>query len=121
MLTRYARDIPDIWDTMDAFFNMFPSSIGSGSALPNYSEEVKDDVCTLSLDLPGVKQADLKVEQEEDAVRITGKRGPKEFAYTYRLPKGFDPGTTKGSLSDGVLTLTVSKSERTKARRIELQ
>lgn len=114
----YARDIPAIWDALDEFFYSFPEPI---TRLPHFTEEVKDDVCVLSIDLPGVKQADLKVTQEENVVRVKGMRGKKEFDYQYRIPRVLDPGSLKASLSDGVLTLRMEKLAGSKVRVIELQ
>jgi HSP20 family molecular chaperone IbpA len=86
----------------------------------NYVEETTDETHTIKVDVPGIKAKDLEVLQEEAVLRIKGLRGQKKFEYVYRVPTGFDPGTVKGSLEDGVLTLSVEKIPTKKPRKIEL-
>lgn len=82
---------------------------------------VKDNELHLSIDLPGVKLADLSVQIEGRGIKITGKRKGEEFKHTYTLSKEYDPETTSALLEDGVLTLSFTKTAAMTSRKIEVK
>jgi len=81
-----------------------------------YEVNVVDDNLVLSVDLPGAKAADLKLEAEGHNVRISGKQKGVDFKYDYSLSKIYDPTTAAAKLEDGVLTLTFRKYEQIKQK-----
>jgi HSP20 family protein len=79
-------------------------------------EETKDKY-TLSLDLPGVKEHDLKIDVDDGVLQVSAdrKQGEKTIAkFVQRFvidETSVDTNKIDAKLSDGVLTLTVSKKE----------
>jgi HSP20 family molecular chaperone IbpA len=122
MLTKYN-------DTMlTPYFNLFDFSpfsfaddySGSRSVASNYRVETDDSNLMLSIDLPGVKAADLSVQTSGREVKVTGKLRGKDFKHSYRISKSYDPETVSAELEAGVLTLTFGKTSLTETKTVEV-
>lgn len=94
------------------------------------------DALVLVADLPGVGAEGLDVTVEDavlaihgrprEAEKPAGKLLLQEFAVgpyyrSFQLPVDFDAEKIKASIKQGVLTLSLPKSERLKPRRIEVK
>lgn len=111
--------IDDFFDTLsnDKIFWMNTHEKTLKSQMKLLSD--KDGTTVWTLDLPGVKRADLSVTQDSDAVRIVGKRGELKFDNKYTFPEEYDVSTATATLEDGVLYLTVlRKTKSFKTRNI---
>ena len=62
----------------------------------------------------------MKKEERSDVVREQVTRGAP-FAYSITLPEAVDADAIDASLENGVLKVTVPKSEPSQRRRIELK
>lgn len=98
--------------------------------------ETKDSLIA-EVDLPGVNPKDVDISVEGRTLSIKGEkkveREEKEGGYSYyerhsgsfhrtaTLPDEVDPARTKAGYKDGVLTITMPKSEATKARKIKIE
>lgn len=91
------------------------------------------DTLTVSMDLPGVKDEDVDIHLENDVLSISAKVEPVEFEgfeplYTeyrygdyqrsFRLIGDFDSDKIAATLKNGVLTLSLPKSEKAKPKKI---
>ncbi|MBM3314356.1 Hsp20/alpha crystallin family protein [candidate division WOR-3 bacterium] len=99
-------------------------------------EETRDDI-VVRAELPGMKKEDIKVTLSGDTLTITGERKHEaeekgktfyrieraygKFQRTVVLPSEVDGTKAKASYKAGVLGLAMPKSEREKAREIQIQ
>jgi len=90
----------------------------------------------LHLELPGVKPEDVRLSIEDNVLSVRGeKRQVAEernervhryersyglFERTFTLPSSVDTGNIDASVDNGILTVTIPKSERAKPREIRL-
>ena len=93
------------------------------------------DGLTLVAEMPGIRPDGLAVTVEENILVIRGAPGPEvsdgevllkeftagEFYRAFQLPADYDTERIEAGLRQGVLTLTLPKSERLKPRRIEVK
>ncbi|VAH93802.1 21.9 kDa heat shock protein isoform X2 [Triticum aestivum] len=131
-----------LWDLLDDPFRVLeqtplavqrPASAGgpggsitSAVALARCDWKETPDAHVISLDVPGVRRDDVKLEVEENRVlRVSGERKADEekegerwhraeraagrFWRRFRMPAGADVDRVAARLEDGVLTVTVPK------------
>jgi HSP20 family protein len=110
-----------------------PTALG-GAWTPPVDIEETDDAFVVEAELPDVKREDVDVELNDNELSIHGEikerertcilrrqtRRTGQFDYRVTLPGQVDPDSTEASLKDGVLRLTVRKSEGQRRRRIEI-
>ena len=96
--------------------------------------EETDDAYVLEAELPGVKHEDVDIELVGNELSISGEvkepqrkgtvrrqsRRTGRFAYRVSLPSHVDPEKVEAGLDNGILKVTVPKSERAQRRRIEI-
>ncbi|AQK90196.1 16.9 kDa class I heat shock protein 1 [Zea mays] len=122
------------WDPFDMFRSIVPSAASSGgsetAAFANARVDWKEtpEAHVFKADLPGVKKEEVKVEVEDGNVLvISGKRSREEedkndkwhrverssgqFVRRFRLPENAKVDEVKAGLENGVLTVTVPKTE----------
>ncbi len=88
-------------------------------------------------EMPGLKRENIEIDVENNVLTIRGeKRGERTegeqgkwhlaerrwgtFARSFVLPRDVDAEAIQASFEDGVLTVTVPKSEKVRRRRIEV-
>jgi HSP20 family protein len=96
--------------------------------------EDKDNV-VVKAELPGMKKEEIDVSLQEGALTISGERKieREEKGETYRserffgrfqrsvmLPSAVDESKVSASYKDGILTITLPKSEEAKPKQIEV-
>jgi len=91
----------------------------------------------IAIELPGVDEKDIDITIDDGMVTVTGeKKETREekgdtwyfserqygsFSRSFRLPADADPGRVNADLKDGVLTLTVARSEPAAATARKVQ
>ena len=134
---RPIRDLSSIHDEMNRFIDgvLRPGPALGFSVAPPVDVEETPDAFVLRADLPGVPQKDVKVSVEGDTVTIRGQRtaaagtgtslrsertfGAFERSFTLGAPVRTDQ--VRAVYRDGVLEVTLPKSENARLREIEVQ
>lgn len=83
----------------------------------------------VEVELPGVSKDDVKLEQERDLLRIRVKRiegegdnrAESEVSRMVRMGDDIESDSIKAKLEDGILTVTLSKSERARRQAIAIE
>ena len=135
-IRRYESDIDRIWRHMFGPIHTGPyNHDGYGRvAIDVYQDSER---LTVSASVPGVKPEDLEVTVADDILTITGERKverevKKEEEYLHRehrfgvfrrtvsLPEGLDAGKAESSYENGILTVTIPKSEERKPKALKI-
>jgi HSP20 family protein len=143
-MTRYTpnntlRDLQrEVDDIFDRFFGR-DSGDQTSSAVwsPRTDLMETDDSYGLRLDLPGMTKDDITINLQNNTLTVRGERTSKQtseeeeyvrverafgtFHRTFTLPDAVDAESIEASYDDGVLTITVPKTEESTRRQIEIQ
>ncbi|MFA6493380.1 MAG: Hsp20/alpha crystallin family protein [Patescibacteria group bacterium] len=98
--------------------------------------QTEDDI-VIKAPIAGVKPEDLELSITDEVVTIKGERKEQEeikrenylaqecywgaFARSYVLPMPVTSEKAQASLKNGILTITIPKQEKTKAKKIEIK
>ena len=133
-----SREFQDIYDRMGQLMNLafgdFTAPAGADvpwTPLADVSET--DDAYQIHVEVPGVRKDQVDVQVQERELIISGEvtdtedgrkhrssRRTGRFEYRTILPSDIKPDQARAELHDGVLTVTVPKSEAAKPRKIEV-
>jgi len=108
-----------------------------GTPFPPVNVWTNDEKAVVTAELPGVKKEDLNVSVERDVLTISGSREPERlqegesyrrherghgsFARNVSLPFAVDAENVTADLKDGVLSVTLPRTEASKPRRIQIK
>lgn len=126
--------IDDMRRTFEGVLGDVPATRGTGPAVDVREEE---DKYTLEADLPGMGQDDVDLHIENNVLTLKSAREHEEekkeqgylirerrstsFTRSFPLPKGVDQDKIDATFKNGVLTVTMPKSEDQSGRRIDIK
>jgi len=145
MRWRPLRDIVSIQDEMnqlfDDFFGRTPkrwSAFGPEEGLwtPNVDvSETKDEI-VVTAEMPGMKKEDIKLSVQDNVITLSGEKKSEEekkdanfyrlernfgsFCRSFTLPTPVEADKVKASFKDGILKVTLPKSEKVKPKEIPI-
>ena len=119
--------IDGFWDSRTAAYNR------NSSPLVNLYE--KDDVITVKIQAPGVRNEDIQLEIVDNILQLSIKRTAdtegksfirKErsfgtFSKSIRIPFKVNTDSIQALLKNGILTVKLNKSEDAKPRKIDIK
>jgi HSP20 family protein len=134
-----SREFEDIYDRMGQLMNVAFGDLGlttladiPWAPLADVSEN--DHAYLVHVELPGVRKDQIDVQMQDRELVISGEMKETEngrrhrstrrtgrFEYRTYLPGDVKADQVSAQLADGVLTVTVPKSEAAKPRRIEVK
>jgi HSP20 family protein len=124
---------------IDGFFNDFwrPFMSRQGEFVPATDIEETDKEFALVFELPGMKKDDIKISVEDGVLTVSGEKTEKKeeegrnsirteiqcgsFSRSFTLPKTVDVNNVSAAYKDGLLTVTLQKSEEAKPKQIEVK
>ncbi|MEO1085746.1 MAG: Hsp20/alpha crystallin family protein [Acidobacteriota bacterium] len=148
MLTRYRRNTPT-YDaiTRDPFLSFVDRFFHDGfsghategapqSWVPAMDIVETEDAYLATADLPGLRKEDIDIAVEDSVLTISGERTVEHttaesgfkrlerasgsFRRAFSLPQGVDLEKVNAGFADGVLTVTLPKTEIVKARKVSI-
>lgn len=138
-LSTRSNGMPEFRRELDRLFDDFwatPSAFTGGEAVaawhPTTDVDEGDDHFLLTLDIPGMKKEDLKIEVHNEQVVVSGERKQDEkrngyserrygrFYRSFALPTHVDSAKIEAQYQDGVLKIYVPKSEAAKPRTVKI-
>lgn len=146
-MTKMTRKTPDrtlrtlqreVDDIFDRFFGRSGGD-GSTSAVwaPSTDLVETDDAYRIHLDVPGMSKEDMTINLQNNTLTVSGKRTAEQtheddeyvrvertfgnFHRTFTLPDAVDAENIEATYDNGVLNISVPKTERSARRQIEIQ
>lgn len=135
-----ATSLATLRGEMDRLFDDFlgaPWRRGEGKSEPAIEVADTQEAVVVKMQVPGVKKEDIHVDVRDNALTLKGEMKEEEkkeeqsyyrqefrygaFSRTIPLPVAVQADKAAAQLKDGVLTVTVPKSEQAKAREIPIQ
>lgn len=132
-LTSFQREMNRL---VDSFFGgEFPWGDGQWSPSMDVAETESDII--VKAEVPGLDKDDISLSLQGDILTIRGEKKDERkeekgsyrllerrygsFQRTVTLPTGVDPEKIEAKFRNGVLTIKMSKTEETRARKIEIK
>lgn len=133
-----STELEDIYDRMGqlmnfAFADISPARLTEMPWVPAADLSENDQAYVVHVEVPGVRKDQLNVQVVERELVITGEiteqsngrrhrstRRTGRFEYRALLPSDIKPDQVSAELADGVLTVTVPKSEQAKPRQVQV-
>ena len=139
-----ARELDTLQGEMNRLFSSFfdtPTNAGNANGITRRWIPAMDLVETrehfvLKADLPGMTDADVKVEVENNVLTILGERKTEQeaeaegyyrierasgaFSRSLTLPEGIDADAVKATFDNGVLEVRVPKPDDVQPRRVQI-
>ena len=119
-----------------------PASTGSemlkiGDWTPSADISETETAYLIKAEIPGVNREDVSVTVEDGVLTIQGERKAEKeetgkkfhriersygsFVRSFRLPQGVDDTAAKAEFKDGMLNITLPKSEQAKPRAVSIK
>jgi HSP20 family protein len=134
---RELEEMTRSWSLLpDVFTRFFEEPLAVRPWSPSVDIEEKDNEIVVKADIPGVSEKDLEVRLENNTLTLKGERkfekedkqkgyhrierGYGSFVRSFALPAAVDADKVQAHYKDGVLTVTLPKTEAAKARKVKI-
>ena len=113
-----------IWP-QNSVLDLFEGLGGYRPHSSGYNISESDTAYLISMDIPGVRREDLKIEIDRDVLIVSGERKIDgktcgTVNQSFSLSNSIDTGEIKAKHEDGVLELSLPKKQESKRRLIKL-
>ena len=138
------RPIRDVLSLQDDINHMFEDMWGAREgetqmmrSMPPADIVEDKEHYSVSLEVPGLKKEDIKVTLKENTLIISGEKKKEaeekdktyhrversygNFVRTFELPMEVNANKINAEFKDGILTITLPKSEESKPKEIQVQ
>jgi len=137
------KELEDVSNRLNRIFGRFPARAESGQEMltladwsPSADITETDAAYLIKAEIPGVQKEDVKVTVQDGMLTMQGERkmekeekGKKfhriersygSFVRSFRIPDDADENSVKAEFKDGMLSVTLSKSEKAKPKSINV-
>lgn len=137
------RELEDVSNRLNRIFGQSLARSESGQNMlavadwaPSVDISETDSAYLIKGEIPGVKKEDVKVTIQDGMLTIQGERKQEKeekgkkfhriecsygsFARSFRVPSDADENSVKAEFKDGMLNITLAKSEKAKPKSINV-
>ena len=140
---RPRRSLPAVQDELDRAFDrllrnwMSPASLSEFDWNPSVDVSETDDAIIVTAEIPGISPDDIDVSVDENQLVISGEKRQEEeekeknyyrmersygsFKRIFTLPRSADIDRVSAEQKDGILTITVPKTEVAKGKKVQVK
>ena len=133
----------DVRNEIDRLFDNFPpdapwrSDLAGGSWAPRVDISEANGELKVAAELPGLTRDEVSIRIENNVLTLKGEKKQEEekegtnyhrverccgsFARSFALPNTVDVNKVKAGFEDGVLTITLPKTEEAKGKEISIE
>ena len=136
------RELEDVSNRLNNLFGRLPVTAQTGGEIltdwaPMVDISETDTAYLIKGEIPGVKREDVKVTIEDDMITMRGERHQEKedkgekyhrierrygsFMRSFRLPDDADESGIKAEFKDGLINITLPKSEKAKPKPKEIE
>lgn len=136
-------ELEDISNRLNQIFGRSAAQAGAGHETmkvvdwaPSVDISETDKAYLIKAEIPEVKKEDVKVTLDNGMLTIQGERKMEKeekdkkyhriersygsFVRSFRIPDGVDESKTKAEFKDGMINVTLPKSEKAKTKSVEI-
>jgi HSP20 family molecular chaperone IbpA len=123
MWNRRDRDMLDMWVNLLAQIEELPSKPNMNPLRHrnDVSVNTENGTVTITAELAGLDKEQVDVEVSNRAVTIVANSDRKNFKWEETFKFELDPESTKATMVNGILDLSIEKKEKTSAKKIEIE
>ena len=123
MWNRRDRDMLDMWVDLLAQIEELPSKPNMNPLRHrnDVSVNTENGTVTITAELAGLDKEQVDVEVSNRAVTIVANSDRKNFKWEETFKIELDPESTKATMVNGILDLSIEKKEKTSAKKIEIE
>ena len=131
------KRIQRMFDDMLDFPRQWEFPLKGGELYPNVDISETPQQYNIRAEIPGMKKEDIKLSINKNCLTISGEKKEEKktdneklhrmesyygsFQRSFVLPDGFKADKVEAGFKDGVLTVTVPKSEETKEKTVDIK
>lgn len=136
-LVKYRPRKNDIFRNFDAVLNnFFDDGVDYGYKIPAVDVQEDENSFLLEAEMPGMSEKDVDIHVENNMLTLSSKkeeenreekkgyvlreRRSASFSRSFMLPKNVDSEKIEASMKNGILKLSIPKSEEAKPKKIEI-
>jgi len=123
MWNRRDRDMLDMWVDLLAQIEELPSKPNMNPLRHrnDVSVNTENGTVTITAELAGLDKEQVDVEVSNRTVTIAANSDRKNFKWEETFKFELDPESTKATMINGILDLSIEKKEKTSAKKIEIE
>jgi len=123
MWNRRDRDMLDMWVDLLAQIEELPSKPNMNPLRHrnDVSVNTENGTVTITAELAGLDKEQVDVEVSNRTVTVVANSDRKNFKWEETFKFELDPESTKATMVNGILDLSIEKKEKTSAKKIEIE